>query len=393
VSPSRYRYTGQERDEETGLGYHGARYYASWLGRWTAADPIGLGDGPNRFAYASGRPTGLADPSGTSGHSPSPDRPTQVEYQDYSARASDHNLKVETFQGQLRMSEAMAENDPTFLPRLQAEGKGLNAQEAELWTEYYSLWTRTQIADIADRRAEAYENGGPEFMNFSGRTRARIGGAAKLSLGVTLTLAGGPIGARIGSDFLQAGTRQTVTGDQSETLLRSGTALASEAMGSSSRNARIHGDIVETFAPALVGGWQAGAAAGRPLPGLGSYGDAASLRSRLESQAYDAETFERVVSHAELEATQTTGLLRGGRSGENFFTNSASLNAKRAQLRLGLDGPLRDARIRFQIKNDVGVTGPRQAKPGTSGSSGGGREFSTNGPTEIRILRVDPLRN
>jgi RHS repeat-associated protein len=35
----RYRYTGKERDEETGLYYHGARYFASWLGRWTSVDP------------------------------------------------------------------------------------------------------------------------------------------------------------------------------------------------------------------------------------------------------------------------------------------------------------------------------------------------------------------
>ena len=35
----RYRFTGKERDEESGLGYHGARYYAPWLGRWTSCDP------------------------------------------------------------------------------------------------------------------------------------------------------------------------------------------------------------------------------------------------------------------------------------------------------------------------------------------------------------------
>ena len=39
-TPKRYRYTGMERDEESGLEYHGARYYASWLGRWTAVDPL-----------------------------------------------------------------------------------------------------------------------------------------------------------------------------------------------------------------------------------------------------------------------------------------------------------------------------------------------------------------
>ncbi|MCK4790245.1 MAG: hypothetical protein KAV87_41290 [Desulfobacteraceae bacterium] len=39
-TPKRYRYTGMERDEETGLNYHMARYYATWLGRWMSADPL-----------------------------------------------------------------------------------------------------------------------------------------------------------------------------------------------------------------------------------------------------------------------------------------------------------------------------------------------------------------
>jgi RHS repeat-associated protein len=38
----RYRFTGKERDEESGLYYHGARYYAPWLERWTTADPLYL---------------------------------------------------------------------------------------------------------------------------------------------------------------------------------------------------------------------------------------------------------------------------------------------------------------------------------------------------------------
>ncbi|NMH88794.1 SpvB/TcaC N-terminal domain-containing protein [Flavivirga algicola] len=36
----RYRYTGMERDEETGLEYHSARYYIPWLGRWLSCDPL-----------------------------------------------------------------------------------------------------------------------------------------------------------------------------------------------------------------------------------------------------------------------------------------------------------------------------------------------------------------
>src|SRR4029453_4801100 len=64
VGLRRYRYTGKERDEETGLYYHGARYYAAWMGRWTAADPAGDVDGTNRYAYARCAPTTGADPTG-----------------------------------------------------------------------------------------------------------------------------------------------------------------------------------------------------------------------------------------------------------------------------------------------------------------------------------------
>lgn len=39
VSLKRYRYTAKERDDESGLYYHGARYYAPWLARWTRPDP------------------------------------------------------------------------------------------------------------------------------------------------------------------------------------------------------------------------------------------------------------------------------------------------------------------------------------------------------------------
>ncbi|WAS93148.1 RHS repeat-associated core domain-containing protein [Nannocystis punicea] len=66
VSAKRYRYTGQERDEETGLAYHGARYYAPWLARWTAADPIGVADTPNRYLYVRANPMMMRDRAGTS---------------------------------------------------------------------------------------------------------------------------------------------------------------------------------------------------------------------------------------------------------------------------------------------------------------------------------------
>ncbi len=64
VSLKRYRYTGKERDNETGLNYHGARYYAPWIGRWTSADPAGVADGINPYIYVRDNSIVNRDPTG-----------------------------------------------------------------------------------------------------------------------------------------------------------------------------------------------------------------------------------------------------------------------------------------------------------------------------------------
>jgi RHS repeat-associated protein len=62
----RYRFTGRERDEESGLSYHGARYYALGLARWISPDPAGTTDGTNLFAYSRNNPILYEDPGGRS---------------------------------------------------------------------------------------------------------------------------------------------------------------------------------------------------------------------------------------------------------------------------------------------------------------------------------------
>ena len=61
----RYRYTGKQRDEENGLYYHGARYYAPWLARWISCDPAGAVDGLNPYAYTQNNPIRFTDATGT----------------------------------------------------------------------------------------------------------------------------------------------------------------------------------------------------------------------------------------------------------------------------------------------------------------------------------------
>jgi RHS repeat-associated protein len=86
----RYRYSGKERDEETGLYYYGARYGIPWLGRWLSPDPISsdnLGkkreerlrnkvktgghkhgsnndDDINKFVFCNNSPINYVDPDG-----------------------------------------------------------------------------------------------------------------------------------------------------------------------------------------------------------------------------------------------------------------------------------------------------------------------------------------
>ncbi len=61
-----YRYSGKERDDETGLYYYGARYYAPWLGRWVSCDPLGLQSGINLYQFASSNPIVRVDQEGMS---------------------------------------------------------------------------------------------------------------------------------------------------------------------------------------------------------------------------------------------------------------------------------------------------------------------------------------
>ncbi len=65
------RYTGKERDAESGNDYFGARYYASSMGRFMSPDPLGsfVADVSNpqtwnMYAYALNNPLKFTDPTG-----------------------------------------------------------------------------------------------------------------------------------------------------------------------------------------------------------------------------------------------------------------------------------------------------------------------------------------
>src|SRR5262249_46371489 len=70
TAAKRYRYTGKERDEESGLYYYGARYYAPWLGRWVSCDPAGIYAGINLYASMENNPIRFIDNQGRAPRTP-----------------------------------------------------------------------------------------------------------------------------------------------------------------------------------------------------------------------------------------------------------------------------------------------------------------------------------
>ncbi len=68
--PNHYKFTGKERDTETGLDYFGARYYGSTMGRFTSPDPLMASAHArdpqtwNRYTYTLNNPLRFVDPDG-----------------------------------------------------------------------------------------------------------------------------------------------------------------------------------------------------------------------------------------------------------------------------------------------------------------------------------------
>ena len=64
----RQHFTGQQRDNETGLDYFIARYYSSTQGRFTSSDPLGgqivNPQSLNKYVYVRNNPLRLTDPTG-----------------------------------------------------------------------------------------------------------------------------------------------------------------------------------------------------------------------------------------------------------------------------------------------------------------------------------------
>lgn len=129
----RYRYTGMERDEESGLNYHALRYYPSWLGIWISCDPKGLTDGLNIYSYCGKNPICFNDTSGgAKGLGPLPEGVGFVAdyegwgklWEDAANEVLEKKFKGGSFSENLRLFKADVE-------KIATSGKGMGSNREE----------------------------------------------------------------------------------------------------------------------------------------------------------------------------------------------------------------------------------------------------------------------
>jgi RHS repeat-associated protein len=175
VSLKHYRYTGKERDDESGLYYHGARYYAPWLGRWTACDPAAQTGGFSLFAYAAGNPVRFIDPNGKQDVPDPHGKPAQLtpdQLAQYHQRQQEQQERAEWHRPELRF----AREHPTLTRIIEAVqtigGILLLAQDLQSATSGVSSATLSQPTEAEVEQDQA------EVAALSGQSGAPSSSAA-----------------------------------------------------------------------------------------------------------------------------------------------------------------------------------------------------------------------
>jgi hypothetical protein len=137
----------------------------------------------------------------------------------------------------------------------------------------------------------------------------------------------------------------------------------------------------------------AGLSVAGAVPVIGTAADTSRifLRARLvgsgaEDAAGGTVTVQRWMSTAELNATQQTGLLRGGRNGTHYVTDAANADPLRARQRLALP-QTPEVRVTMEVPADV-LSAPSKITPAFN-MPGGGMERTATGDVPVRIIEVD----
>jgi RHS repeat-associated protein len=153
VKLKRYRYTGMERDEESGLSYHVARFYVPFLARWASTDPLGVGEGLNHYAYCFGNPIRFTDTNGKAADDLEAVLKTIAQYRDQAKRGTkkiaEHVFPHKLVEYLTRLDPGDKSPGATFLRKF--TGKSL-ITEADYGKATTIIWEKV-AADLKTRGA------------------------------------------------------------------------------------------------------------------------------------------------------------------------------------------------------------------------------------------------
>lgn len=203
-TPKRYRYTGKERDGESGFYYHGERHYVSWLGRWCSPDPISIRAGLNLYEYSFDNPLRFSDLRGLQPRQATEEErgvPPQLRSDASRGRASIQRALQLPISYTEAVAQARAEAEAQFQSQGYADYLNVHARDPEIvepdearrrqmhWNEETDRWESSRIPRLHDHPAAI-----PAFQE---RYSELSGHVARIDLAGSLALAATPAGAEV----------------------------------------------------------------------------------------------------------------------------------------------------------------------------------------------------
>ena len=118
---------------------------------------------------------------------------------------------------------------------------------------------------------------------------------------------------------------------------------------------------------------------------LGSAPTSLAASTVVAAEVGGAELVQRAMSRAELQATQATGLIRGGREGTHYVSDNVNSNALRARQRLALP---QTPEVRVTLEVPRGAFSPPKLVDPLYDMPGGGMERMGTGQIACRVVAV-----
>jgi RHS repeat-associated protein len=296
----RYRYSGKERDDESGLSYFGMRYYAAALLAWIQIDPAGPCDSINLFKYVDNNPVNLRDELGFEGE-PTSSGTQSIVFDEVNVTGTPMNIG-----SALKASR-------------EARNMGWT-EEAEMYDQVFQdLWQEQK------RKCEIESFkvlGSLTLIAIAGAVGGQVAGAGALSAASTLKLGGLATGAFVGSS---AGAGSVAASDLMEFAL--GRELSMEDFA------------IDVAKGALFGGLLGGAvgkiSGNKKAPDL-SYSEAVPRSFKLPGDRVGS--FMRKGNGFEMQIRGPEGL--SGFSSSSAHMEGSELVVEHAWLKLGKPGEL-----------------------------------------------------